>query len=38
VNSNLAAVLGRMAAVRGRVVTWDEMMQTTDRWDGKTRG
>lgn len=38
VNSNLAAVLGRMAAVRGRVVTWDEMMQTTDRWDGKTKG
>jgi predicted dehydrogenase len=36
--SNLTAVLGRMAAVRGHMVAWDEMMKTTDRWDGKARG
>jgi predicted dehydrogenase len=38
VRSNLTAILGRMAANRGRVVTWEEMMATTDRFDGKLKG
>ncbi len=38
VESTLTAVLGRMSATRGRMLTWDEMMKTTDRFDGKTKG
>jgi myo-inositol 2-dehydrogenase/D-chiro-inositol 1-dehydrogenase len=37
VKSNLTGVLGRMAAARESMVTWDEMMKTTDRFDGKNR-
>jgi predicted dehydrogenase len=36
--STLTGVLGRMAAYRGQEVTWDQMMKTTDRFDGKTKG
>ena len=32
VESNLTAILGRMAAYKGGVVTWDEMMQSTEKW------
>jgi predicted dehydrogenase len=31
VESNLTCILGRMAAYRGRVVTWDEMMQSKEK-------
>ena len=31
VESNLTAILGRMAAYQQRVVTWDEMMKSTER-------
>ncbi|MFN7932840.1 MAG: Gfo/Idh/MocA family oxidoreductase [Bryobacteraceae bacterium] len=34
VRSNLTAILGRMAASRRAVVTWDEMMQTTEPYTG----
>jgi len=34
VRSNLTSVLGRIAASRGRFVTWDEMMRITDRYTG----
>ncbi len=34
VRSNLTAILGRMAASRRTVVTWDEMMQTTEPYTG----
>lgn len=36
--STLTGVLGRMSASRGRMVTWDEMMKTTDRFDGRMKG
>jgi predicted dehydrogenase len=32
VQSNLTAILGRMAAYRHATVTWDEMMQSTEKW------
>jgi predicted dehydrogenase len=38
VRSNLAAILGRTAAYRGRAVTWDEMLQAGERLDGKLEG
>jgi predicted dehydrogenase len=38
VRSNLTCILGRMAAYRQRVVTWEEMMQTTARYDGGPNG
>jgi hypothetical protein len=31
VRSNLTAILGRMAAYRNTVVTWDEMMRSNER-------
>jgi hypothetical protein len=31
VNSTLTGVLGRMAAYSKRLVTWDEMMRSTER-------
>jgi predicted dehydrogenase len=37
VNSNLTGILGRMAAAREAVVTWDEMMRTTARYDGNNK-
>lgn len=33
VRSNLTAILGRMAAYRNSVVTWDEMMRSNERLD-----
>ncbi len=33
--SNLAAILGRMAAYSGRKVTWDEMMASQEQFDPK---
>jgi myo-inositol 2-dehydrogenase/D-chiro-inositol 1-dehydrogenase len=35
VASNLAAILGRMAAYRGRAVTWNEMLKSPERIDPK---
>lgn len=35
IESNLAAILGRMAAYSGRTVTWDEMMKDQSRIDPK---
>ena len=32
VESNLTAILGRTAAYRGGEVTWDEVMQSNERW------
>ena len=32
VRSNLTAILGRTAAYKQRVVTWDEMMASDERW------
>lgn len=37
VKSNLTGILGRMAAARESVVTWDEMMRTSARYDGANR-
>jgi myo-inositol 2-dehydrogenase / D-chiro-inositol 1-dehydrogenase len=37
VKSNLTGILGRMAASREQVVTWDEMMRVTERYDGKNK-
>ncbi|HEX2972735.1 MAG TPA: Gfo/Idh/MocA family oxidoreductase [Tepidisphaeraceae bacterium] len=34
-NSNLTAILGRMAAYEGRMVTWDEMIQANIKLDAK---
>jgi predicted dehydrogenase len=33
VDSNLTAILGRMAAYRNRVVTWDEMLRSNEKLD-----
>ncbi len=38
VRSNLAAILGRTAAYRRRVVTWDEMMGANKRLDARLKG
>lgn len=38
VRSNLTAILGRIAAYEGRVVTWDEMLKAADKLDGKLQG
>jgi predicted dehydrogenase len=32
VESNLTAILGRTAAYEQRMVTWDQLMASTDRW------
>ena len=32
VRSNLTAILGRTAAYRNREVTWDEMMNSNEKW------
>lgn len=37
VRSNLTAILGRMAASREQVVTWDQMMKTSEKYDGKNQ-
>jgi hypothetical protein len=33
VDSNLTAILGRMAAYQQRTVTWDELMASGERWE-----
>jgi predicted dehydrogenase len=33
VESNLTAILGRTAAYKQSVVTWDEMMNSTEKWE-----
>lgn len=33
VDSNLTAILGRTAAYQQRLVTWDEMMNSTEKWE-----
>jgi predicted dehydrogenase len=33
VESNLTGILGRMAAYQQRMVTWDEMMASTEKWE-----
>jgi len=38
VQSNLTAILGRMAAYRQTVVTWDEMMRSGEKLDLKLQG
>ncbi len=37
VESNLTAILGRMAAYGQRVVTWDEMMRSTERLEANLK-
>ncbi|HEV2448317.1 MAG TPA: hypothetical protein VGS58_20435 [Candidatus Sulfopaludibacter sp.] len=37
VESNLTGILGRMAAYRGGVVTWDEMNASTERWEASLK-
>lgn len=37
VESNLTAVLGRMAAYAERTVTWDEMLRTNEKLDAKLK-
>jgi predicted dehydrogenase len=37
VESNLTGILGRMAAYRGSVVTWEEMSASTDKWEAKLK-
>jgi hypothetical protein len=32
VESNLTAILGRMAAYQQRLITWEEMMKSTERY------
>ncbi len=33
VESNLSGILGRMAAYQERTVSWDEMMDSTEKWE-----
>ena len=33
--SNLTAILGRTAAYQQRIVTWDEMMRSNEKWEAK---
>ncbi len=37
VDSNLTAILGRMAAYRERVVTWDEMMRSGEKLEARLK-
>jgi myo-inositol 2-dehydrogenase/D-chiro-inositol 1-dehydrogenase len=37
VESNLTAILGRTAAYQGRVVTWDELMRSNEKWEANLR-
>jgi len=37
VESNLTCILGRMAAYRGRVVTWDEMMGSNEKLEASLK-
>ncbi len=37
VESNLTGILGRTAAYRGGMVTWDEMMASTEKWQASLK-
>jgi predicted dehydrogenase len=37
VESNFTGILGRMAAYKGAMVTWDEMMASTEKWQANLR-
>jgi len=37
VDSNLTAILGRTAAYKSRLVTWDEMMKANEKWEANFR-
>jgi predicted dehydrogenase len=37
VESNLTAILGRTAAYQGRMVTWDEMMKTNEKFEASLK-
>ena len=37
VESNLTGILGRTAAYRGGVVTWDEMMTSAEKWEARLK-
>ena len=37
VESNLTAILGRMAAYQQRLVTWDEMMRSDEKLIGRVK-
>jgi len=37
IDSNLTGILGRMAAYRGGMVTWAEMMQSTEKWEANLK-
>jgi predicted dehydrogenase len=37
VESNLTGILGRTAAYRGGVVTWDEMMSSHEKWEASLK-
>ena len=37
IDSNLTGILGRMAAYRGGMVTWAEMMQSTEKWQANLK-
>lgn len=36
--SNLVAIMGRMAAYSGRIVTWDEVLNSQERYEGGLEG
>ncbi len=38
VRSNLTAILGRTAAYRGKLVTWDEVLRRAEKVEGKLEG
>lgn len=38
VRSNLTTILGRTAAYKRTLVTWDEMMKTCEKWEADLRG
>lgn len=38
IHSNLLTILGRQAAYTGTLVTWDDMMKSTERWDADLKG
>jgi predicted dehydrogenase len=37
VESNLTAILGRMAAYQQRVVSWEEMMKSNEKWEANLK-
>jgi predicted dehydrogenase len=37
IRSNFTAILGRMAAYQNRVVTWDDMMKSEEKWEANLK-